>query len=143
MQYGTLVSEWGVSKSALTGWVGGKVKDGILVWCDQNGTEFSEDAALKKAKRSGAAYIKINDAFHFDDVTGLPTPFELTGDPCWSEGGDLYNLYDLALDRDSVDSSHDTEMPGLEDQMEDKREIKEDKEEQMEDVKRWSDGIQF
>jgi hypothetical protein len=88
--------------------------------------EFSDDAVLKKAKRSGAAYIKINDAFNFDDVTGLPTPFELTGNPRWSEGGDLYHLYDLALDRDSPASRHVTELPALEDQMEDEEDRIED-----------------
>jgi DNA primase len=59
VQYGVLKSEWGVSKSALTGWVKGKVNDGLLAWCDQTGMEFSDDAVLKKAKRSGVAYIKI------------------------------------------------------------------------------------
>jgi hypothetical protein len=29
----------------------------------------------------------------------LPTPFELTGDPRWDEGGDLLKLYDLELDK--------------------------------------------
>ena len=99
VQYGTLTSEWGVSKSALTGWVRGKLIDGILAWCDDDGAEFADDAALKKAKHSGKAYLKINDAFNADDVTGLPTPFELTGDPRWGEGGEFYRLYDLALDR--------------------------------------------
>ncbi len=99
VQYGTLTSEWGISKSALTSWVRGKLIDGILTWCDDDGKEFPDEAALKKAKHSGRAYLKINDAFNADDVTGLPTPFELTGDPRWNEGGDLYRLYDLRLDQ--------------------------------------------
>jgi hypothetical protein len=65
---------------------------------------------LKKAKHSGRAYLKINDAFSADDVTGLPTPFELTGDPRWNEGGDLYRLYDLALERRPVVDHSDSEM---------------------------------
>jgi len=99
VQYGTLTSEWGVSKSALTSWVRGKLIDGILTWCDDGGEEFVDEAALKKAKHSGRAYIKINDAFHADEAAGLPTPFELAGDPRWNEDGELYRLYDLALDR--------------------------------------------
>ena len=99
VQYGTLTSEWGISKSALTSWVRGKLIDGILAWCDDDGKEFPDEAALKKAKHSGRAYLKINDAFNADDVTGLPTPFELTGDPRWNESGDLYRLYDLRLDQ--------------------------------------------
>ena len=102
VQYGTLTSEWGVSKSALTGWVRGKLYDNILSWCDEEGAEFSDEAALKKAKHSGKAYLKINDAYDADDVTGLPTPFELTGDSDWDEGGGLYQLYDLALDRKTI-----------------------------------------
>ena len=105
VQYGTLKSEWGVSKSALTSWVRGKLYDGILAWCDEEGNEFEDEAALKKAKHSGKAFLKINDAFQADDVTGLPTPFELTGDSRWNEGGDHYLLYDLALDRRQVDEN--------------------------------------
>ncbi len=70
-----------------------------MAWCDDDGAEFADEAALKKAKHSGRAYLKINDSYNADDVTGLPTPFELTGDPRWNEGGELYRLYDLALDR--------------------------------------------
>jgi hypothetical protein len=73
--------------------------DGILSWCNEEGEDFEDNAALKKAKHSGKAYLKINDSFHINDVTGLPTPFELTGDPRWDEGGELYRLYDLGLDR--------------------------------------------
>jgi hypothetical protein len=32
-------------------------------------------------------------------VKGLPTPFDLTGDPRWNEGGDLLKLYDLELEK--------------------------------------------
>ncbi len=103
VQYKDLVTEWGVSKSALTGWVRGKLIDGILSWCDEDGFEFDDDASLKKAKRSGKAYLKINDEYSADVVTGLPTPFELTKDPRWDEGGQLYELYDLKLDQKQVD----------------------------------------
>ena len=95
-------TEWGVSKSALTSWVRGKLYDGILSWCDEDGEEFSDEPALKKAKHSGNAYLKLNDSYNVDDVTGLPTPFELTKDPAWDVGGKLYHLYDLGLDRRMV-----------------------------------------
>ncbi len=62
----------------MTGWVRGKLVDGILAWCDEDGEEFPDEAALKKAKHSGKAYLKINDSFQADDVTGLPIPFFLS-----------------------------------------------------------------
>ncbi len=106
VQYNALRTEWGVSKSALTSWVRSKVYDNLLVWCDEGGDEFKDDAALKKAKHSGTAYLKVNDEYVVDDVTGLPTPYELTGDPRWSEGGELLRLYDLALDRRQIRDRH-------------------------------------
>jgi len=32
-------------------------------------------------------------------VKGLPTPYQLTGDPRWKEGADLLKLYDLELEK--------------------------------------------
>jgi hypothetical protein len=63
-----------------------------VTWCDENGEAFDDISALKTAKHSGIAYIRI--------VTGksLPTPYELTGDPRWDKDGDLYALYDLHLE---------------------------------------------
>jgi hypothetical protein len=102
VHYNALKSEWGVSKGALSSWVRSKVYDGLLVWCDEDGGEFADEAFLKKAKHSGTAYLKINDTYVADDVTGLPTPFELTGDDRWDQGGDLLDVYDLKLDRREV-----------------------------------------
>ena len=127
VQYGTLVSEWGVSKSNLTGWVRGKIYDGILTWCNEDGEEFEDDAALKKAKHSGKAYLKINDSYNADDVSGLPTPFELTADPRWDEGGELHRLYDLALDRRQTVKNTAYE-EGLENELSDDEPIEESKE---------------
>jgi DNA primase len=115
VQYSTLQSEWGIAKSTLTGWVRGKIYDNILTWCDEDSEEFVDDAALKKAKHSGKAFLRINDSYNTDDITGLPTPFELTGDPRWDEDGDLYQLYDLALDRRPIvenKASEDVVEPG-------------------------------
>ncbi len=52
-------------------------------------------ADLEKAKRSGRAYLKVAGGRF------LPTVFELTGDPGWDKGGDLYVAYDLHLDGDA------------------------------------------
>jgi hypothetical protein len=114
-----LKTEWGVSKSALTGWVRSKLSDGILSWCDEHGSDFADEAALKKAKHSGKAYIKINDSYNVDDVTGLPTPFDLTVDSRWDEGGELYRLYDLTLDRKQIVECRTSENVEKHDQAED------------------------
>ncbi len=80
-------------------------------WCDEKGNEFMEVAELEKAKRSGRAYLKV--------VGGrfLPTVFELTGDPRWNKGGELYSRYDLHLDNDAGDQVyyHDEETVGEQD----------------------------
>jgi len=59
----------------------------------------SDDKALETAKRKGIAYLKISDTYQNENVRGLPTPFDLTGDPRWNEGGDLMKLYDLELEK--------------------------------------------
>jgi hypothetical protein len=37
-------------------------------------------------------------------VRGLPTPFGLTGDPRWDERGDLLKMYDLELEKKTVNA---------------------------------------
>ena len=37
-----------------------------------------------------------------DDITGLPSPFELTGDDRWRPDGELLDLYDLKLDQRQI-----------------------------------------
>ena len=58
-----------------------------------------DDKALKKAKHQGTAYLKVKDTYQSETVKGLPTPFDLTQDSRWSEGGDLLKLYDLDLEK--------------------------------------------
>jgi hypothetical protein len=36
---------------------------------------------------------------NFCVARGLPTPYDLTGDPKWDEDGDLLKLYDLELEK--------------------------------------------
>jgi hypothetical protein len=58
------------------------------------GLTFDRPRDLEKAKRSGNAYVRLANSI------GLPSPFELTGDPSWAEGGSLFTVYDLHLDDD-------------------------------------------
>jgi hypothetical protein len=99
VQYNSLKDAWGVSKPALSGWVNRRVRDGVLVWCDENGIEFSDDGDLKKAKQTGKAYVKTSDQNSQGNAIGLPSPYDLTGDPAWKEGGTLWAKYDLGLDQ--------------------------------------------
>ncbi len=71
----------------------------MIEWVDENGYYFSDDKALETAKRKGNAYLKISDTYQNENVKSLPTPFDLTGDPRWNEGGDLLELYDLGLQK--------------------------------------------
>jgi len=86
-----------VSGPAVTQWMKPWIKKGLLVWVDQDGNQFPDEKALKKAKPAGKAFIAVGG------ITGLPTPFQLTGDPRWDIGGDLYEKYDLKLDDEDID----------------------------------------
>ena len=81
------------------------MEKGVLGWCDDNGSVFGDDLALEKAKRAGKAYLCVAGG------NSLPTPFQLTGDPRWDKGGDLWAVYDLELDHsgDSDQASTMTE----------------------------------
>jgi hypothetical protein len=79
----------GVSVPTLTEWVGQRVSKGLLVWCDGEGKVFHDEASLNRAKHSGKAFIRL--AY----PCGLPSPFDLTGDSRWEEGGELFEMYDL------------------------------------------------
>jgi DNA primase len=106
----------GVSVPTLTEWVGQRVAKGLLVWCDGEGNEFPDEASLNRAKHSGKAYIRL--AY----PCGLPTVFELTGDPRWEEGGELYARYDLGFGggQDSAGGDGKTSAPALFDKTEQK-----------------------
>lgn len=92
-----LAEKTGVSTAAISQWSKSLIEKGVLGWCDENGAEFGDDLALEKAKRSGKAYMRV--------VGGnrLPSPFQLTGDPRWDEGGDLWTAYDLGMDQGGID----------------------------------------
>lgn len=100
-----LAKLFGVSSSQISGWTKSKVKNNILSWCDEDGQTFSDEKTLRKAKHSGKAYIRVVEDYGPISITGLPTPYELTGDAEWKEGGKLLKQYDLELDK-RVDLGH-------------------------------------
>jgi len=84
----------GISAAALSPWIKKSVEKGDLVWVDKNNVEFVDEQSLQTAKHSGNAYIRITNA------CGLPTPFQLSGDPLWDDGGELFVKYDLKIDKE-------------------------------------------
>jgi hypothetical protein len=96
---GNLAKIFRVSGSAISGWAWKSIQGGMIEWCDGDGYHFVDDKALKKAKHQGTAYFKISDTYQNETVKGLPTPFDLTGDPRWGEGGDLLQIFDLELEK--------------------------------------------
>jgi hypothetical protein len=96
---GNLAKMFRVSGAAISGWVGKRIKEGVIEWCDENGYHFLDDKALETAKHQGTAYLKAMETYQNETVKGLPTPFDLTGDPRWNEGGDLFQLFDLQLEK--------------------------------------------
>jgi len=91
-----LAAKYGVSASSISAWTTKNVKNGILAWCDESGNTFAEEKVLEKAKRSGRAYLRIEDESPAT-VTGLPSPSDLTGSKDWDENGRLLKTYDLEL----------------------------------------------
>jgi len=83
---------FGISGPAVSQWVKENVEKGYIQWCDEDGGLFPDEVTLEKEKKRGKALLKISH------MTGLPTPFQITGDPEWDIGGELYEKYDLGLD---------------------------------------------
>jgi hypothetical protein len=100
---GNLAKIFRVSGAAISGWAWKSIQAGMIEWCDENGYHFVDDKTLKKAKHQGIAYLKATETYQNETVKGLPTPFDLTGDSRWDEGGDLLELYDLELEKRTVD----------------------------------------
>jgi len=96
---GNLAKIFRVSGAAISGWMGRRIKAGMIERVDENGYYFPDDKALETAKRKGIAYLRATETYQNETVKGLPTPFDLTGDPRWDEGGDLLHMYDLELDK--------------------------------------------
>ncbi len=90
-----------ITGSALSQWMKPWVDKGVLIWCDEKGIEFSGVETLEKAKRSGKAYIRVSRP------NSLPTPYQLTGDERWYEGGEFFRMYDLDLGKSKPDADLD------------------------------------
>ena len=97
VHYNDMVNAFGISKTAVSNWVGTQVKEGTLEWCDDTGSIVDDERELRRLKFSGKAYIIANGSYKPTLVTGLPTAYQLTKDPAWEEDGALYKLYDLQL----------------------------------------------
>jgi hypothetical protein len=102
---GNLAKIFRVSGAAISGWAWKSIQAGMIEWCDGDGYHFVDDKALKKAKHQGIAYLKATETYQNETVKGLPTPFNLTGDSRWNEGGDLLKLYDLELEKRTAPST--------------------------------------
>lgn len=88
-----------ITGSALSQWMKPLTDKGVLTWCDEKGLEFSDVENLEKAKRSGKAYIRVSRP------SILPTPYQLTRDEKWNEGGEFYKMYDLDLEKGNPDNA--------------------------------------
>ena len=95
----TLSEKRSVTTASISQWLKPLIEKGVLSWCDEKGHGFMDVADLEKAKRSDRAYLTVSGAKR------LPTVFELTGDPRWDKGGELYSAYDLQLDGDAGDQA--------------------------------------
>jgi len=93
-----LAKKLGLSGTTISDWSKKKIQEGTLVWCDEYGQPFLDEKDLRKAKHSGKAYLKVSDAYTRPNIAGLPTPFELTKDERWNEGGRLLLEYDMELE---------------------------------------------
>ena len=105
VQYKTLKEAWGITGAGITSWTKPRVREGVIVWCNEEGNEFEDDRDLKKAKSSGNAYLRVNESYSVANTIGLPTPYELTGDSAWDDGGMLLKKYDLKLDHRAPDKA--------------------------------------
>jgi hypothetical protein len=94
---GNLAKKRGVKN--VSGWTTKNVGAGRIQWCREDGSFFRDEDELDKAKRSGMAFLKIAENYTHETITGLPTPFDLTGDSKWDEDGDLLKFYDLELEK--------------------------------------------
>ena len=94
-----LSEKFGVSGPNISSWAKEQINEGILTWCREDGSPFIDDKALKKAKHSGKAFLTIVENYSPPNISGLPTPYELTKDSRWNIDGELLKQYDLELEK--------------------------------------------
>ena len=97
MTPGSLAKMFGLKH--LSNWPQKNVTAGRVKWCREDGTYFKDDYELDKAKHSGKAFLKISENYKQETITGLPTPYDISGDPKWDVGGELLKMYDLGLEQ--------------------------------------------
>ena len=95
----SLMEYLGVSKSSVSTWATGRVKEGLVIWCNKEGIPFSDDREEQRAKHTGKAFIRVTDNYANISVNGLPTAYEMTGDSEWQPGKSLHYKYDLQLSK--------------------------------------------
>ncbi len=94
-----LVTHLGVTKPAVSRWVKNMIAEGNIKWVDAIGKDFPDEKTFNKAKRSGNARVAVVDTTTNPwESFGLPSPYDLTGDEDWDQGGKLYEMYNLHLD---------------------------------------------
>ncbi len=106
VQYRDLEEVWGIKRQSVSNWIAPRVKEGVIVWCEEVGNEFTDEKEMRKAQRSGKGYVKVSDSYNAADTIGLPTPYDLTEDPDWDEDGPLLKKYDLKLDSRAADKGY-------------------------------------
>lgn len=95
---GALASHFGVSKSTLSAWAKRMEGEGLVDWVDDQGNDFPDDNALKKAKRSGRAHLQASPQTSQGSHMGLPATADLApDDPTWQKGGKDFETFDLKL----------------------------------------------
>lgn len=93
-----LAANYGVSRSAISGWSKRAEEEGLVQWVDDNGNPFPDEKAEKKSKRSGKAHLMVIEQSGGYGVTGLPLPNDLMDpDPAWEPGGSEYEKFNLHL----------------------------------------------
>jgi len=101
-----------VSGAAITSWSKNWLEKGVLIWVDDQGARI-KGKELDKMKHSGKAHLKVVG------VNRLPTPYELTKNPDWFVGGELYQFYNLELDSDddvlTADTGEDADLNTVDD----------------------------
>ena len=96
-----------VSKQAISDWANGLLESGKLFWCDAEDNPFRTRVLEKRAKNKGTAFLRCVNP------SALPSPYDLTGDPAWREGGALYELYDLDLEGVNAPVSYEQSGTGV------------------------------
>ncbi len=95
-----IVSHFKITRKAAYNWLDKYVENGYLIHVDEKGKAIVDPVGIKGEKYlNRLCYTLSKSIVKSPDQAGLPTAFELTKDPAWNEGGELYKLYDLELDR--------------------------------------------